>query len=155
MKIYKVCFSDRHGEYHGSLADKFTNEEAAEKAMKWHDSHPMPYDPGVLHFWIETIDTSDAKDEFVPPMTEERYKEMCDECYPEQDYPDDYDDYDFPGPSEEELAKYRETEALANELQEKMAEVEEQRKRENAELVDKAIDLCEEILGKGKYELLA
>ena len=57
--------------------------------------------------------------------------------------------------SEEELAKHRENEALANELQEKMVEAEEQRKRENAELIDKAIDLCEEILGKGKYELLA
>lgn len=151
MKIYKVSFSDRHGEYCGSLADMFTNEEAADKAMKWHDSHPMPDDPGVLHFWIETVDTADVKDEFVPPMTEERYKQMCDECYGyhlDRDYLDDYDDYDFPEPSEEELARHHEIEEMANDLQEKMAEVEERNKRENEERIDKAINLCKEILNK-------
>ena len=91
MKIYKVCFSDTHGYYYGSLLDMFTNTKAAEEARKWHDSHPMPDDPDAFHFWVKAIDTSDVKDEFVPPMTEDAYKKLVDECYPEQDYPDDYD----------------------------------------------------------------
>ena len=147
MKIYKIRFADKYGEYSGSIKEIFDNVEAAEKAKDWHESHPMPDDPGILHFWIETINMDDVLSGFVPPMTEDSYNQLISDYYPDQDYPEDYED-EYPEPSEEELERYRETEALANELQEQEARLKEERQQTLDAIVDEAIDLCKEILNK-------
>lgn len=149
MKIYKINFQDNYGDYTGSLCQVYSNRAAAEKAKDWHSSHPDSCEPSLTYF-IEEIDVDIAADEFVPPMSEEDYKHMCDNYYgdcDDEEYPEDYYD-EYPEPTEEELEEHRRVEEMANELQEKMAEIEERNRRENAERIDQAIKLCEEIMNK-------
>lgn len=149
MKIYKINFQDRYGDYTGSLCQVYTNKEAAEDAKSWYSSHTPPDEP-CMHYFIEVVDVDNAVDEFVPPMSEEDYKQMCADYYgdcDDEEYPEDYYD-EYPEPTEEELEERCRVEEMANELQEKMAEVEERRKCENAERIDQAIKLCEEIMNK-------
>jgi len=144
MKLFQIHYADKYGDVCGTLCQLYTNEKAANEAVHWHETHPMPEDMG-FSYWVVPLD-DDAADAFVPPMTEEAYKELIDECYPDQDE-DDYDDY-YPEPSEEEFAKYRENEALANELQEQEARLKEERQQTLDAIVDEAIDLCKKILDK-------
>lgn len=148
MFLYLIHYYDSYAEMSGTLNKMYSNESAAKQAKEWFESHPSPQDVGVSYH-IEKIDTDDALDEFVPPMTQEQYDAEIDDYYSDQhesDYCPD-DDY-YPEPSEEEIQKYEETQRIANELQEAEAKWEEEKKRKNDELIDKALQLCKEILSE-------
>ena len=143
MKLFQIHYADKYGECCGTLRQLYANETAANEAVHWYETHPMPGDMN-LSYWVVRLD-DDVADTFVPPMSEENYKFIWDECYPDQDEDDYPDDDYYPEPSEEELREHEETERLANELQEAEAKCKEEQERKNCELIEHALELCKEM----------